>query len=90
MQEPDDNKMEFCLDCGSSRVTESNVKHDFQYGADINTCAILSAIVPVFHCAECNYAFTDYRAGDARERVVAEYLRNKANSLNISSNKVSK
>jgi hypothetical protein len=78
MMESEDNRMEFCLECGSSHLTETIVKHDFQYGSDMRTGAVLSTVVPVFHCERCNFAFTDYRAEEARAKVISEYLQSKA------------
>jgi putative zinc finger/helix-turn-helix YgiT family protein len=63
---------EVCLECGSSRLTETVEEQSFPYGPK-GKQEMLVAQVPVFTCLDCGYQFFDERGEAARHEAVCRH-----------------
>jgi transposase-like protein len=63
-----------CPACGSTNVTTSTQVEEFRYGKAGSQQVMLSAVVAVHACADCELSFTDDTAETAREEAVARHL----------------
>ena len=64
---------EQCLECGSTKITESIKTQEFRYGSS-DERVTLTATMPVFTCAECGYENFDERGEAARSAAIFAYL----------------
>nr|WP_237357948.1 type II TA system antitoxin MqsA family protein [Rhizobium phaseoli] len=66
--------MRTCDLCGSSNITVSEAEEKFTYG-DGEKRVILSAMVPVYFCADCGESYTDEVGEERRHIAVCNHLR---------------
>jgi putative zinc finger/helix-turn-helix YgiT family protein len=62
-----------CPSCGSNNLSSESIKEDFQYG-DKDDAVMLSALIPVQHCASCGFSFTTDEASFIKHEVVCHHL----------------
>jgi DNA-binding transcriptional regulator YiaG len=62
-----------CPDCASDNLDVITKAQDFEYGLSKDR-SVLTAIVPVLRCQQCDFEFTDYRAEIARHDAVCRHL----------------
>lgn len=61
-----------CANCGSARVTTTEVDDKFAYGEGASS-ASLQVRVPLRTCQDCGFQFLDDEAEDLRQEVIAEH-----------------
>ncbi|HVA47484.1 MAG TPA: hypothetical protein VNH11_14030 [Pirellulales bacterium] len=61
-----------CANCGSLRVTTTEVDDKFDYGEGPSAVS-LQVRVPLRICQECGFQFLDEEAEDPRQEVIAEH-----------------
>lgn len=62
-----------CPSCGSNNLSSETIDEEFQYG-DKDDAIILSASIPVYHCASCGFSFTTDEASDIKHEIVCRHL----------------
>ncbi len=62
-----------CSSCGSQDVSESIEEQKFIYDLG-NDAAELCVSVPVYHCHDCDFFFTDHVAEGLRHKAVCNHL----------------
>jgi DNA-binding transcriptional regulator YiaG len=61
-----------CPVCGSTDLSESLEKQTFPAGPE--GAGDVSALVPMMHCASCDFTFTDHRAEAIRHDAICRHL----------------
>jgi hypothetical protein len=61
-----------CANCGSPRVTTTQVDDEFDYGEGPSMVS-LQVRVPLRTCQNCGFQFLDEEAEDLRHEVIAEH-----------------
>lgn len=59
--------------CGADKVKTSTQVQQFQYGSG-EDAAMLSAVVKVYECTDCDLAWTDWEGEAARDAAVVAHL----------------
>jgi putative zinc finger/helix-turn-helix YgiT family protein len=67
-----DKPFKACPVCGSSELAESLKEQTFPAGSE--GAGEVSALVPMMHCANCDFMFTDHRAEAIRHDAVCRHL----------------
>jgi putative zinc finger/helix-turn-helix YgiT family protein len=62
-----------CALCGAAAAKRSIEEQKFRYGSEADAVE-LSALVPVWTCGECGFAFTDGEAEEARHEAVCRHF----------------
>jgi Zn ribbon nucleic-acid-binding protein len=63
-----------CGTCGSASITTKHEAQEFDYGVEPETVR-LRAVVPMRHCGDCGFTFTDADAEVARHETICRHLR---------------
>lgn len=63
-----------CINCDSPNVITRSAKISFPYRVSSTNSVEIQTEIPVRHCVECEFDFTDSDADDARHDAVCRYL----------------